>query len=80
MELLGDPSSAKMAQDASWIASGAPFGDLLGLILLPRWPKLRQDGAVFANLEPKMANLAPCWMRLASWVIYWILSGILAKV
>ena len=40
LEHFGDPLGAKMAQDASWIASGAPFGDVLGLILSPRWPKL----------------------------------------
>ena len=36
----GDPSGAKMAQDASWIASGAEFGDLLGIILSPSWAKM----------------------------------------
>ena len=30
MEVLGDPSGVKIAQDASWIASGDEFGDLLG--------------------------------------------------
>ena len=78
------PSGAKMAQDASWIASGAPFGDVLGLILSPRWPKLgqndakMQDGAMLANLDPKMANLAPFWE--ASWLIFRILSAIIAKI
>ena len=72
LEVLGDPSGVKMAQDASWIASGAEFGDLLGLILSPRWPKLGQNGAK----EPKMVNLAPFWE--ASWVIFRILSAILA--
>ena len=78
MEVLGDPVAAKMAQDASWIASGAEFGDLLGLILSPRWPKLGQNGAMLANLEPKMVNLAPFWE--ASWIIFQILSAILAKI
>ena len=40
MKLLGDALGAKIAQDASWIASGAPFGELLGFILSPRWPKV----------------------------------------
>ena len=42
LEVFGDPLGAKMVQDASWIASGAPFGDLLGFILSPRWSKLGQ--------------------------------------
>ena len=85
LEVLGDPVGAKMAQDASRIASGAEFGDLLGLILSPRWPKYaqvgpkwRQDGAMLVNLEPKMVNLAPFWE--ASWVIFRILNAILAKI
>ena len=40
--------------------------------------KWRQDGAMLANLEPKMVNLAPFWE--ASWVIFRILRGILAKI
>ena len=39
LEVFGDPLGAKMVQDASWIASGAPCGDLLGFILSPRWSK-----------------------------------------
>ena len=39
-ELMGDPLGAKMAQDAIWGESGAPFGCLLGRILAPRWAKL----------------------------------------
>ena len=61
LEVLGDPVGAKMAQDASWIASGAPFGDLLGLILSPRWPKLRKNGA-------KMLLSWPTWSpRWSTW-------------
>ena len=41
-------------------------------------PKWRQDGAMLANLDPKMANLAPFWE--ASWLIVRILSAILAKI
>jgi hypothetical protein len=48
-EVLGDPLGAKMAQDAIWSASGAPFGWLLGRILAPRWAKL-------ANLAPRCAQ------------------------
>ena len=39
LEVLGDPPGDKMAQDASRVASGAPFLEILGLILAPRWPK-----------------------------------------
>ena len=39
-EVLGDPLGAKMAQDAIWSASGAPFGWLLGRILAPKWAKM----------------------------------------
>ena len=78
---MGDPSGAKMAQDASWIASGAEFG-ALGAHLVAKMAqvaqKWRQDGAMLANLEPKMVNLAPFWE--ASWVIFRILSAILAKI
>ena len=46
MEVLGDPSGVKMAQDASWIASGAEFEDL-GAHLVAKMaqvgPKWRQD-------------------------------------
>ena len=41
-------------------------------------PKWHQDGAMLANLEPKMVNLAPFWE--ASWIIFRILSAILAKI
>ena len=41
-------------------------------------PKRRQDGAMLANLDPKMANLAPVWE--ASWLTFQILSAIFAKI
>ena len=69
LEVFGDPLGAKMVQDASWIASGTPFGDLLGFILSPRWCKLGRNGA-------KMALCWPTWTQdgqLGS-----ILGGILA--
>ena len=34
------PLGAKMAQDAIWDASGAPFGGLVGRIMAPGWTKL----------------------------------------
>ena len=40
--------------------------------------KWRQDAAMLANLESKMVNLAPFWE--ASWIIFRILSAILAKI
>ena len=40
LEVLGDPPGAKMAQNASQVASGAAFLELLSLILVPRWAKL----------------------------------------
>ena len=46
LEVLGDPSGVKMAQDASWIASGAEFGDLLG-------SSCRQDGPSWAKMMPR---------------------------
>ena len=51
LEVLGDPSGAKMAQDASWISSGAEFGDVLGLILSPAKmaPRLRYVGQLGAQ-------------------------------
>ena len=55
---LGQPLWVKMAQDASWIASGAEFGDLLELNLSPRWPKLGQNGA----------KMALCW---STWSPRW---------
>ena len=61
LEVLGDPSGAKMAQDASWISSGAEFGDVKMAQVAQKW---RQDAAMLANLEPKMVNLAPFWEHL----------------
>ena len=52
LEHFGDPLGAKMAQDASWSASGAPFGDVLGLILSPRWPKFGQNHGKIALCWP----------------------------
>ena len=64
-ELLGDPPGAKMAQDAIWDASGAPFGDLLGRILAPRWRQVGQLGA-------KMCPRWPTWgARLPTWRTFW---------
>ena len=45
-----------MAQDAIWSASGAPFGWLLGRILAHLGASWRQDGAKWANLEPRCAQ------------------------
>ena len=65
------PPGAKMTQDASWEASWASFGGLVGRILQPSW---RQDGAKLANLVPRcaqdgllgpeMGNLACFWEHL----------------
>ena len=69
MEVLGDPSGVKMAQDASWIASGAEFGDLLG-------SSCRQDGPSWAKMTPRLryvGQLGPQDGQLGS-----ILGGILA--
>ena len=63
LEVLGDPFAAKMAQDASWIASGAEFGDLLGLILSPRWPKLVQNDAKMALCWPTWTPRWPTWLQ-----------------
>ena len=56
-ERLGDPLGAKMAQDAIWGASGAPFGCLLGRILAPRWAKMALCWPTWRQDVPKMANL-----------------------
>ena len=40
LEHFGDLLGARMVQDASWEASGAPLRYLLGRILAPRWAKL----------------------------------------
>ena len=84
-EVLGDPLGAKMAQDAIWSASKAPFGWLLGRILALRWAKMalswptwRQDVRKMANLEAKMANLAHFWEHLGD--LCWILGAILPKM
>ena len=64
LEVLGDPSGAKMAQDASCISYGAEVGDVLGLILSPRWPKLSQNDARMVLCWPTWtprANLTPFW-------------------
>ena len=63
LEHFGDPLGAKMAQDASWIASGAPFGDVLGLILSPRWPKLGQNDAKIALCWPTWTPRWPTWLH-----------------
>ena len=61
LEHFGDPLGATMAQDASWIASGAPFGNVLGFILSPRWPKLGQYDAKIALCWP---TWTPRWPSL----------------
>ena len=83
--VVGDALGSKMAQDAIWSASGAPFGWLLGRILAPRWAKMapswptwRQDVPKMANLEAKMANLAHFWEHLGD--LFWILGAILPKM
>ena len=53
MELLGDPHGARMAQDASRVASGAPFLKILGPILAPRW----------AKKAPRWAKFEPSWRQ-----------------
>ena len=61
---MGDPLGAKIARNAIWDASGAPFGCLLGRILGPSWS---QDGVMLANLAPdvpKKANLERTWRDL----------------
>ena len=81
MEVLGDPSGVKMAQDASWIASGLNLEtswDHLVAKMAQVGPKWRQDGAMLVNLEAKMVNLAP--FGEASWVIFQILSAIFTKI
>ena len=85
LELLGDPPGAKMAQDVILDASGAPFEQLLGRILAPRWAKMapswstwRQDVPKMANLEPKRGNLGRFWKHLGDF--FWILGAILPKL
>ena len=63
LEVFGDPLGAKMVQDASWIASGAPFGDLLGFILSPRWSKLGRNGAKMALCWPTWTPRWPTWLQ-----------------
>ena len=82
---MGDPLGAKMAQDAIWGESGAPFGCLLGRILAPRWAKMalswptwRQDVPKMANLEAKMSKLARFCEHLGD--LFWILGAILPEI
>ena len=77
MEVQGDPSGVKMAQDASWIASGAEFGDLLGLKMAQVGAKWRQDGIRWRYVGQLGAQDGQLG---ASWVIFRILSAILAKI
>ena len=72
---MGDPLGAKIAQDAIWGASGAPFGCLLGRILAPSWS---QDGAILDNLARRCAQkgelgayLARFWMHLGVFFVSW---------
>ena len=63
-ELMGDPLGAKMAQDAIWGASGAPFGCLLGRILAPRWAKLEPRWRHVGQLGAKMCPRRRTWSLL----------------
>ena len=76
---------AKMAQDAIWDASGAPFGGLVGRIMAPGWAKMplcwptwRQDMPKMANLEPKIGNLGRFWKHLGDF--FGILGAVRAKL
>ena len=63
--------------DRSWGSIWRP----LGIHLVAKMDQVettwRQDGAMLANLDPKIANLAAFWE--ASWFIFRILGVILAK-
>ena len=64
LELLGDPSGAKMAQDATWIACGAEFGDVLG-------SSCGQDGPTYAKMVP---TWSPRWLTCHHfWGAFWVL-------
>ena len=79
------PLGAKMAQDAIWDASGAPFGGLVGRIMAPGWAKMplcwptwRQDVPKMANLEPKIGNFEFFLEHLGDF--FGILGAILLKL
>ena len=57
-ELLGDPPDAKMAQDVSRVASEAPFLEILGSILAPRWAK---KAPRWAKFELSWRQYGPTW-------------------
>ena len=64
--------------DRIWGSIWRPLGIHLVAKMVQVGATWRQDGAMLANLDPKMANLAPVWE--ASWLIFRILSAILAKI
>ena len=64
--------------DRIWGSIWRPLGIHLVAKMVQVGAKWRQDGAMLANLDPKMANLAPVWE--ASWLIFRILSAIFAKI
>ena len=69
LEHFRDPLGAKMAQDASWIASGAPFGGVLGLIWLPRWPKLFQNDSNQPTWTPRWSTWLHFGRHLGSFFV-----------
>ena len=81
MEVLGDnlaPRWPKMRVGSHLGSIWRAFGVHLVAKMAQGASKWCQDAAVLANLEPKMVNLAPVWE--AAWLIFRILSAILAKI
>ena len=72
--LLGPRCELDGIQGSIWRRLGAHLVAKMAQVA----QKLRQDAAILANLEPKMVNLAHFWE--ASWIIFQILSAILAKI
>ena len=64
--------------DRIWGSISKPLGVDIIAKMAEVGARTRQDGTMLANMDPKMANLAPFWE--ASWLIFRILSAILAKI
>ena len=57
--LFANPPSAKMAQDASLVASGAPFLEILGFFHLGA--KMGKESAKMGKVRAKLAPIWPTW-------------------